>query len=145
MIKMELRSFLKWAFGEELAASERFRDREGGGFGSAWGGVEQISLLGCFVDGSSTPSDQMARASVHPDAAVASDAVSLLSAEHFSLPEGWQPFPDLDDPHGLIALAVEEVLCRRAMRDEASLNASLIGMVIDVAMERLFSSTRTAD
>jgi hypothetical protein len=134
MIKVELRPFLKWVFGEELADAEQFGDRESCNFGSAWGGVEQISLLGCFVDGSSTPSDQLARRSVHPDAIAASEVVMLLAAERFELPEGWNPFPDMDDPHGLIAGVLDEVLCRRAMRDEASLNANLIAAVISFAV-----------
>lgn len=134
-MKIDLLPFLKWAFGEELAPAQR--SHGGGGSSSAWGAIEMIARLGCFIDGTPTPLDQMASTIVHPDAAAAADAVMLLSSERFDVPDGWKPFPELFDPHGAIALAVREVMQRRAGTAEADRNAHLIALVISYAvMER---------
>lgn len=127
MASIELRDFLKWAFGEELVHIAK--DNGSGG----WNYIAAFAALGTVIDNKGMgPAPELSL--VHPDAVAASDAVSLLAAERFDLPKGWRPFPDLDDPHGLIAQSVEDVLCRRAMRDEASLNANLIGMLISCSV-----------
>jgi len=131
-MKIDLLPFLKWAFGEELAPAQRMGD--GGGSSSAWAGIATVGSLGCFVDGSSTPFDQMASTVVHPDATAAADAVMLLAAERFELPEGWQPFPDLYDPHAAIGHAVRDVLALRAGRDPKDMNAHLIALLVSYAV-----------
>lgn len=130
MRKIEFREFMKWAFGEELVHVAT------GGDGSlAWSRLAEMAALGTMVDtfglgGAGLPE----LANVHPDALAANDAVMLLAAEKFSLPDGWNPFPDMDDPHGLIALCVAEVLERRALRYSGDLNNNLIAMVISYAV-----------
>lgn len=101
----------------------------------AWARMRWIEVLGTVVDtfgigNAGLPDIE----DVHPDANAASEAVMLLSAERFELPEGWNPFPDLDDPHGAIADAVADVLRWRSLKDEASLNANLIALVISYAV-----------
>jgi hypothetical protein len=71
---------------------------------------------------------------VHPDAVAASEAVMLLSAETFDLPEGWNPMPEFDDPHGLIAETVASVLKQRASRDRETNTNNLIATVIGYAV-----------
>jgi hypothetical protein len=124
-MNIELKDFLKWAFGEELVHVAK----DGGSL--AWSHMASYAVLGTVVDtfgigGAGLPDI----ADVHPDAIAANDAVMLLAAEKFDLPEGWNPFPELDDPHGLIAACVEEVLARRALRYSGELNNNLIGLVI---------------
>lgn len=128
--------FLNWAFAVELAHHERLSTPDRGGYGSTWGAMAMTSLLGCLVDGSSTPAHQLARPAVHPDALKAAEAVMMLPADPdlVRLPRGWNPFPDLDDPHGLIAATVTAVLDRRAMREPAALMDNLIALVISCAV-----------
>ena len=126
MANIDLRTFMKWAFGEELV----HRAVDGGG---SWNMIASFAALGTVVDTSGHgPMPELS--SVHPDAVVASDAVMMLATGGIDLPAGLDLFPDLDDPHGLIAECVATVLARRAMRDEASLNASLIALVISTAV-----------
>lgn len=129
MLKIDLRNFLKWAFGEELVhvASE--------GESRAWSNIASLASLGTVVDtfgigGAGLPE----LANVHPDAIAANDAVMLLAGERFELPERWNPFPDMADPHGLIARCVENVLGRRALRYSGDLNNNLIALVISYAV-----------
>lgn len=136
MHKMTLPEFLKWAFAEELAhhpEHERYSEAVGS-YGSTWGGVEAIAMLGCFVDGSSTPAHQKAVRRIDPDAVTASEAVMMLAAETFDIPDDWNPLPELDDPHGLIAMTVREVLERRAMSQASDRNANLIGLIVASAI-----------
>lgn len=127
MASIELRDFMRWAFGEELV-------HVAGNSGGGWNYIAAFAALGTVIDSQGYGGPLPDIGDVHPDAQKASEAVMLLASEDFALPSGWNPFPDLNDPHGLIAAAVEEVLARRAMRDAASLNANLIGMVISFAV-----------
>ena len=129
MRKIELMTFLKWAFGEELI---HLSERGVGNLASSHAAMLGYASLGAKVDTSSF--GQVGLNGVHPDALALNDAVMLLAAEKFDLPEGWNPFPDLDDPHGLIASTVEEVLARRRMRDNATLNANMIALVISCSI-----------
>jgi hypothetical protein len=129
MLKIGFGEFMKWAFGEELVHVAT----DGGSL--AWSRLAEYAALGTVIDtfgirGAGLPE----LASVHPDAIVANEAVMLLAAEAIDLPHAWKPFPDLDDQFGLIDAVVAEVMARRAMRDGASLNANLIGMVISFAV-----------
>jgi hypothetical protein len=127
MRKIGLGTFMKWAFGEELV--HLAQSAEGGGGGSYLG---RYATLGTRVSNGGYSSPELAH--VHPDALVVGEAVMLLAREDLSPPAGWNPLPDLDDPHGALAIVVEEVMARRAMRDNASLNANLIAMVISYAV-----------
>lgn len=133
MIRMDIRDVMKWAYCEELPHLDERADQDA--ILSSYGAFEHLAKLGCFVDGSSTPADQLAARSVHPDALAIHEAVSYLAAEDFDVPAGWAPFPDLDDAHGLIAETVAQVLHRRQSRDRASRSANLIGLVIHCAMQ----------
>jgi hypothetical protein len=97
--------------------------------------MAEMAALGTVVDtfgigGAGLPE----LANVHPDAIAANDAVMLLAAEKLTLPAGWNPFPDMDDPYGLIAACVAEVTERRALRYAGDLNNNLIALVISYAV-----------
>lgn len=126
MQRIELGTFLKWAFGEELAHVAVAA--EGGG----WAQIASFAALGTVIDKQGHGVPELSN--VHPDALAANEAVMLLSAEVFSLPEGWNPVPDIDDPHGVVAECVAEVMARRAMRDGLSLSSNLMNMVVSLAV-----------
>jgi hypothetical protein len=129
MHKMSLPDFLKWAFGEELA---HVATENGGG---GWSMIASFAALGTVIDTSGIGGAGLPElADVHPDAIAASEAVMGLAAERFELPEGWAPFPDLDDPHGLIGDVVRGVLDERALRYAGDLNQNLIALVIASAV-----------
>lgn len=124
MMKMTLPDFLKWAFAEELAHVAT----DGGSL--SWARLADYSRLGTVVDTSSFGGGLPELAHVHPDALAAHEAVMMLASDALDLPEGWAPFDDMADPHGLIAGCVREVLDRRALRYAGDLNQNLIALVI---------------
>ncbi|MDB5582817.1 MAG: hypothetical protein JWR80_7993 [Bradyrhizobium sp.] len=127
MIRIELRDFMKWAFGEELVHVASGESR-------AWSIMAQMAALGTVIDSQGFGGGLPEIENVHPDAIIANEAVMLLAAENFSLPEAWNPFPDMDDPNGLIADCVAEVIDRRRFRLASDLNNNLIAMVISYAV-----------
>lgn len=129
MRKIAFKEFMKWAFGEELVHVAN----DGGS--AAWSRLAEMVALGTMVDTSGIGGSGLPElANVHPDAIAANDAVMLLAAENLTLPEGWNPFPDMDDPHGLIAACVAKVMERRALRYSGDLNNNLIALVISYAV-----------
>ena len=129
MHKMTLPEFLKWAFCEELAHVATV------GGSAAWSMMASYAALGTVIDTFGTGGAGLPElANVHPDALAANEAVMLLAGEAFELPEGWQPCPDLADPHGLIATCYREVAERRALSYSGDRNQNLIGLVIACAM-----------
>jgi hypothetical protein len=127
MHKMDLRDFLKWAFAEELAHVAT----EGGG---SWSSMASFAALGTVVDTFGSSGGLPEIANVHGDALKALEAVMMLASDSLDLPDDWKPFPDLSDPHGLIAVAVQEVMSRRALRLASDLNSNLIATVIALAV-----------
>lgn len=129
MQKIELRDFMKWAFAEELAHVAT----DGGSGG--WSMMASFAALGTVVDTSGVSGAGVPElANVHPDALAANEAVMLLAGDDLVLPDGIDLFPDLNDPHGLIADCVQEVRQRRALRLASDLNNNLIAAVIAFAV-----------
>lgn len=128
MHKMTLPEFLKWAFAEELAHVAV----EGGGSGGSI--MASYAALGTRIDVSGSTGGLPDVANVHPDALKANEAVMMLAADDLDLPADWAPFPDMDDPHGLIAGKVQEVVERRALRYSGDLRNNLIATFVSLAV-----------
>lgn len=130
MHKMTLPDFLKWAFAEELA---HVAVEGGSGGGSI---LSSYAALGTRIDVSGSTGGLPDVANVHPDALKANEAVMMLAGDELDLPSDWAPFPDMDDPHGLIAAKVREVIERRALRYGGDLRNNLIAIFVSLAVMR---------
>lgn len=129
MLRIRFMEFMKWAFAEELVHLASNNES------AAWSRMASYAALGTVIDRCGHGTSGLPDIDdVHPDAVAASEAVMLLSAETFDLPEGWNPMPEFDDPHGLIAETVATVLKQRASRDRETNTNNLIATVIGYAV-----------
>ncbi|WP_321385641.1 hypothetical protein [Rhizobium sp.] len=109
--KMTVEAFLNWAFTKELCKAG---SGAGGGsavMGTSWDAIADFAALGTLIDRSPNvygviPGFQEDGVP-HPDALAAGNAVRGLASIGFDIPEGWNPFPEWSDDHGLVAAEVE--------------------------------------
>lgn len=109
--KMTVEAFLNWAFTKELCKAG---SGAGGGsavMGTSWDAISDFAVLGTLIDRSPNvygviPGFQE-DGEPHADALRAGAAVRGLADIGFDIPEGWNPFPEWSDPHGLVAAEVE--------------------------------------
>ena len=107
---MTIEALLQWAFGDELVGRSVEHDGPAG-VGSAWSAFEAVAKLGCFVDGSGSPWDQLRSAQPHPDALLVAEAVkSLESSAEFEIRRPANPFPEWIDETGEIAKEVDRIV-----------------------------------
>lgn len=121
MKKVTIEQLLSWAFTHELG---KVGAGGGGSFvsGSAWSAVSEMAALGTLVDRSPNHygviPDFVVTSYPHEDAVMAGDAVRALADRGgYEISEQWYPFPEWDDPHGLVreevARTVNDVMSRR--------------------------------
>jgi len=123
MKTVTIKQLLNWAFVQELpkiGAPERVN---GAAAPSSWDVLSDVITLGTMVDKSpnmfGVVSSYIYEGDPHPDAIVVGEAVKSLEARNFSIPDGWHPFPEWDDEHGLIREEVARIVeaeCGRAGR-----------------------------
>ncbi|MBB4005818.1 hypothetical protein [Allorhizobium taibaishanense] len=113
MKKITIEAFLNWAFTKELCKVGSGSDGSLASIASAWGMVGSFAELGTMIDrspnGYGVIPDFIEDGLPHSDAVRAGDAVRQLSFVALDIPEGWNPFPEWADDHGLIAAEVERV------------------------------------
>lgn len=71
----------------------------------------------------------------HADAVVAGNAVKALSAMGLHMPPpGWTPFPEFDDPHGVIADEVSRVLAHWYGKGSRAAGEHIVGLTVRCAV-----------
>ncbi|KEQ05739.1 hypothetical protein [Pseudorhizobium pelagicum] len=114
MRKIGIQELLAWAFTQELpkiGAAEAI----GPGYSQAWSMMSEVATLGTLVDRSPNAfgviPDFIYGGDPHPDAVMVGEAVHRLADRGgYDIPEGWNPFPEWQDEHGLIAAEVRNVV-----------------------------------
>lgn len=137
MKAMTIEALLWWAFNEELP-------KVGGGggpsgvSGTAWSMVSDMAALGTLIDAQPNQWGVMADfstdAAPHADAMTIADAVFRLDSSQIDVPEGWEPFPDWDDPHGLVDHGVREAIARWHARPADSRLSHVRALVVRQAV-----------
>lgn len=114
MRKIGIQELLAWAFTQELpkiGAAEAI----GPGYSQAWSMMSEVATLGTLVDRSPNAfgviPDFIYGGYPHPDAVMVGEAVHrLVDRGGYDIPDGWNPFPEWQDEHGLIAAEVRNVV-----------------------------------
>ncbi|SMD18552.1 hypothetical protein [Rhizobium sp. RU36D] len=125
MKKIGIEELLTWAFTVELPKVSADRDWIAGlpsiGFASASGMLTETLALGTIIDRSPNAFGvipcSIDTGEAHPDAMRVGDAVRGLGDMAFEIGEGWAPFPEWEDPHGVIAPEIASIAAGYCARD----------------------------
>lgn len=137
MKTMTIEAFLTWAFTQELC-------KVGGGDGlttvgaSNWSLTRDVATLGTLIDRSpniyGVVPGFIADGEPHPDAVAAGEAVRGLARIGFEIPEGWAPFPDWPDEHGLVEREVRRVVDEVRVKGDRLSGRHLVALVTGAAI-----------
>ncbi|WP_245304997.1 hypothetical protein [Rhizobium leucaenae] len=136
---MTIEALLSWAFIEELPkvdAGPLF----GGGAPSAWQALSDVIALGTNIDKSPNRYGVVAEFvnmdAPHPDAVVVGDVVRALADRNgYEIMSGWRPFPEWDDPHGIIQAEVDRIAAEQVYERGGRLNGRhVVALVTSAAI-----------
>ena len=134
--RLKIEDFLEWAFVQELWKAG---SGEGGGaMASSWSMVSDFADLGTLIDRSPNaygvlPGFEVA--DIHPDALAAGDAVRRFAlCGGLDIGPGWNPLPEFDDVHGLIAEEVDKVVTELAIGDARRSAGQIVALVTTCAI-----------
>lgn len=114
-MKITIEKLLQWAFTEELG--ERASGVEPMGT-SNFTMIMDVVRLGAIIDRSTNIKGMAFALEPNADAVAAVEAVRALAGRGFYIGEGWNPFPEWRDEHGLVALAVKDEVEAIRLRGE---------------------------
>lgn len=138
MKKMTIEAFLTWAFTAELCKIGGGGDGLTGVAGSSWSMVSDYAALGTLIDRSPNAYGVIPGfiedGAPHPDAILAGDAVRGLAGIGVDIPDGWHPFPDWDDEHGLVAAEVERVIGEVRLKGDRLAGRHVVALVTTSAI-----------
>jgi len=138
MKKSTIEQLLTWAFVHELP---KVGAGNGGTLvaGSSWNAIVEVAALGTMID--RTPNHYGAipgyvyEGEPAADAVLVGDAVrALAQREGFEIAAGWHPFPEWQDPHGLVRAEVERVADEQRCRSDRLNGRHVVNLVISAAM-----------
>lgn len=114
MKKITIEALLQWAFTEELPKVGTSESAGPSAAPSTWGVLSDVITLGTMVDKSPNKfgviSGYVWQGEPHPDALVVGRAVrALAERDGYEVAEGWNPFPEWPDDHGVIRAEVERI------------------------------------
>ncbi len=134
---MTIEALLTWAFTEELPKVES------GSVGpsaapSVWQMMFDVITLGTNIDKSPNGYGVVGHfvniGEPHPDALVVGDAVRALADRNgFEIMSGWWPFPEWDDPHGVIRAEVDRIAQEQVFERSGKLNGRHIVTLVTTA------------
>ncbi|WP_377299688.1 hypothetical protein [Rhizobium sp. SGZ-381] len=135
---MGIEELLQWAFCQELCKVGAAGDRLTTVAGSNWSVTQDMATLGTLIDKSPNAFGVIPGfiedGEPHRDALLVGEAVRGLARIGFEIPAGWMPFPEMDDPHGLIASEVERVACEVRLKGERLSGRHLVALVTGAAI-----------
>lgn len=104
-MKISIEKLLEWAFTEELGSRSGHCDAAGS---SNFTMIMDVIRLGAIIDRSRNIKGMAFALEPDEDAIATVEAVRALAGRGFDIGEGWNPFPEWSDEHGLIAQAVRD-------------------------------------
>lgn len=138
MKTISIEALLAWAFCQELCKVGAAGDRLTSVGSSNWDITREMAVLGTLIDKSpnlyGVIPGFIEDGEPHPDALAVGRAVKGLTDIGFDVPEGWMPFPDLDDPHGLIAIEVDRVMSEVRLKGDRLGGRHLVALVTGAAI-----------
>lgn len=138
MKTITIEAFLTWAFTAELCKVGGGGDGLSAVAGSAWHMVSDYAALGTLIDRSPNAYGVVPGfiedGEPHPDALAVGDAVRALAARGVDIPEGWQPFPEWADEHGLIAAEVARVVGEVRLKGDRLAGRHVVALVTTSAI-----------
>lgn len=138
MKTVTIEALLTWAFTAELCKVGGGGDGLSGVAASSWSMVDNFAALGTLIDRSPNAYGVIPGfiedGAPHTDALVVGDAVRALAARGFDIPEGWQPFPEWSDEHGLIAAEVARVVGEVRLKGERLAGRHVVALVTTSAI-----------
>ena len=140
MKNIGIEALLTWAFCRELCkVGSNPIDEVGGGYSHAWSIMSEVALLGTVVDRSPNVfgviPDFIGGSEPHPDAVIVGEAVrSLVKLGGFEIGEGWTPFPEWQDEHGLIAHEVDAVVREMRLKNGGYNGKQVVNLVVTSAI-----------
>lgn len=134
-MKIGIENLLHWAFTEQLCEK---REGASATIGSSnFTMIMEIVRLGAVIDRSRNimeASSAFVALEPHEDALAVIAAVQKLAKHDFDIGEGWNPFPEWQDEHGLIAAAVREEVEALRVRGENLNGRHVAGLVFSCAV-----------
>lgn len=113
MKKISIEELLTWAFTMELPKVGTLEGSGPSAAPSTWGILSDVITLGTMVDKSPNMygviSGYVWEGEAHPDALIVGATVRELDDRDLDIGDGWNPFPEWEDEHGLIREEVESV------------------------------------
>jgi hypothetical protein len=135
---MGIEELLQWAFCQELCKVGAAGDRLTTVAGSNWSVTQDMATLGTLIDKSPNAFGVIPGfiedGDPHPDALLVGAAVRGLAQVRFEIPKEWAPFPEFDDPHGLIAREVERVVSEVVIKGDRLNGRHLVALVTGAAI-----------
>jgi hypothetical protein len=141
MKKITIENLLIWAFTQELP-----KVGAGGGNGpsaaaSSWEALSEMIALGTLIDkspnGYGVIASYIQEGEPHVDAVTVGNAVrALVEHDGFEIAAGWNPFPEWQDDHGLIAEAVAHVASSEVGRKGRLNGKQIVSLVTSAAILR---------
>jgi hypothetical protein len=138
MKRIAIEDLLRWAFTVELPKKGAKRPAPMG-FSHSMAVLDTVAELGTLVDGGLNSFGVVAgfvfEGEPHADAVAAYDAVMALDLHGgFEIGEGWNPFPEWQDPHGLIAAEVAMTVELELARGDRLNARHVVGLVKTAAI-----------
>ncbi|MDR6757825.1 hypothetical protein J2Y48_003122 [Mycoplana sp. BE70] len=138
MKKTTIEQLLTWAFVHELP---KVGAGNGGSLvaGSSWNAIVEIAALGTMIDRNpnyyGAIPGYVYEGEPAADALIVGDAVrELAKRDGFEIAAGWHPFPEWEDPHGLICTEVDRVADEQRNRSDRLNGKHVVNLVISAAM-----------
>ncbi len=133
-----IEALLAWAFCQELCKVGSGGDGLTAVSISSWSLTRDMAVLGTLIDRSpnifGVIPGFIEDGEPHPDALAVGRAVKALDAIGFEIPDGWMPFPELDDAHGLIAAEVARVVAEVRLKGDRLGGRHLVTLVTGAAI-----------
>jgi len=139
MKTMTIHELLHWAYCQELGKVGGTMADTSGGYSAAWERTQEMAALGTLIDRSPNVfgivPTSVYEGEPHVDALTVGQFVRKIeTVADLAPPSGWQPFPEFDDPHGVIAEEIGTVVSQWWLKGERANSAALQALIVRSAV-----------